>query len=60
MREHVSLVELPDDNYKPRYDDPRAGYGGLTFVDYSVPIGEQIRCATSAVTASRKKIPAPR
>src|SRR5579871_3840598 len=40
LREHVSLVELPDDNYKPRYDDPRAGYGGLQFVDYSVPIGE--------------------
>jgi len=40
MREHVSLVELPDANYKPRYDDPRAGYGGLNFVDYSVPIGD--------------------
>lgn len=40
MREHVSFVELPDHNYKPRYDDPRAGYGGLTFVDYSVPIGD--------------------
>ena len=40
MREHVSLVELPDANYKPRYDDPRAGYGGINFVDYSVPIGE--------------------
>jgi hypothetical protein len=40
LREHYSLVELPDDNYKPRLDDPRAGYGGLSFVDYSVPIGE--------------------
>jgi hypothetical protein len=43
MREHVSLVELPDSNYKPRWDDPRAGYGGLTFVDYSVPIGEPMQ-----------------
>ena len=43
MREHVSLVELPDNNYKPRYDDPRGGYGGLTFVDYSVPIGEPMQ-----------------
>jgi hypothetical protein len=42
MREHYSLVELPDNNYIPREDDPRAGYGGMTFVDYSVPIGEQI------------------
>jgi hypothetical protein len=40
LREHYSLVELPDNNFQPRYDDPRAGYGGLNFVDYSVPIGE--------------------
>ena len=40
LREHYSMVELPDDNYKPRFDDPRAGYGGLQFVDYSTPIGE--------------------
>jgi len=42
LREHVSLVELPDGNYKTRYDDPRAGYAGLSFVDYSVPIGDQM------------------
>jgi hypothetical protein len=40
LREHYSLVELPDGNYTPRDDDPRGGYGGLTYVDYSVPIGE--------------------
>ena len=40
LREHYSLVELPDGNYKPREDDPRAGYGGISYVDYSVPIGE--------------------
>ncbi|MBS1856440.1 MAG: zinc-dependent metalloprotease [Acidobacteria bacterium] len=40
LREHYSLVELPDDKYQPREDDPRAGYGGLTYVDYSTPIGE--------------------
>jgi Met-zincin/Domain of unknown function (DUF5117) len=43
LREHYSLVELPDGNFKPREDDPRAGYGGLTFVDYSVPIGEPMQ-----------------
>jgi hypothetical protein len=40
LREHYSLVELPDGNFKLREDDPRAGYGGIQFVDYSVPIGE--------------------
>ena len=40
LAEHASFVELPDGNFKPRYDDPRAGYGGLSFVDYSVPIGD--------------------
>jgi hypothetical protein len=40
LREHYSFVELPDGNYKPRLDDPRAGYGGLNYVDYSVPIGD--------------------
>jgi hypothetical protein len=40
LREHYSLVELPDGNYQPRLDDPRAGYGSLSFVDYSTPIGE--------------------
>jgi len=40
LREHYSLVELPDNKYVPRLEDPRAGYGGPSFVDYSTPIGE--------------------
>jgi hypothetical protein len=40
LREHVSLVELPDGNFHPRVDDPRAGYGGLSYVDYSTAIGD--------------------
>jgi hypothetical protein len=43
LREHYSMVELPDGNYTPREDDPRGGYGGLTYVDYSVPIGEPMQ-----------------
>ena len=44
MREHVSFVELPDiSGYTPRLDDPRAGYGGATFVDFSQPISESIQ-----------------
>src|SRR4029450_1244094 len=40
LREHASFVELPDANYRPRVDDPRAGYGGINYVDYSTPIGD--------------------
>ena len=42
LREHHSFAELPDNNYTPRYDDPRAGYGGLQYVDYSAPLGTPI------------------
>src|SRR3954462_15694217 len=58
MREHVSFVELPDNNYKPRYDDPRGGYGGLTYVDYSVPIGEQMQMRYIHRLRSKRKQPA--
>jgi hypothetical protein len=42
LREHYSLVELPDSRYKSRSFDPRSGYGAQVFVDYSVPIGEPL------------------
>lgn len=42
LREHYALVELPDGNFRMRRNDPRAGYGGISFVDYSVPVGEPI------------------
>jgi hypothetical protein len=42
LREHVSFVELPEPGFQPREDDPRAGYGGLNFVDYSTPIGDRM------------------
>jgi hypothetical protein len=42
LREHLSFVELPPAGFEPRIDDPRAGYGGLSFVDYSQPIGDPI------------------
>lgn len=40
LREHYSLVELPNDGFQPRRFDPRAGYFANAFVDYSMPIGE--------------------
>jgi hypothetical protein len=43
LREHASFVQLPDNNYTPRLADPRSGFGGSTFVDYSTPIGETMQ-----------------
>ncbi|HEY0671969.1 MAG TPA: zinc-dependent metalloprotease [Longimicrobiales bacterium] len=37
LRQHHSLVELPDDAYKPRAFDPRVGVNPLTFQDFSRP-----------------------
>jgi hypothetical protein len=42
LRVHHSFVELPDGNYKPRRFDPRAGYGGVSFVDLAKRLGEPI------------------
>src|SRR5215471_8925267 len=42
VREHHSLVELPDNNYKPRKLDPRVGVHGITFYDYASPFTEPV------------------
>jgi hypothetical protein len=42
VREHFSLVELPDNNYKPRKFDSRVGVNGIDFHDYASPITEPI------------------
>jgi hypothetical protein len=38
LRQHISLLKLPDDGYKPRVLDPRTGFFGITFKDYAQPI----------------------
>jgi hypothetical protein len=43
LREHASFVELPDGNYTPREDDPRSGFGGISFMDYSASVYEPIQ-----------------
>lgn len=40
VRLHHSFVELPDDGYTPRAYDPRAGFMGETWQDYSVELDE--------------------
>src|SRR5688572_26376127 len=38
LRQHISLLQLPDDGYRPRVLDPRMGYFGILFRDYAQPI----------------------
>jgi hypothetical protein len=42
VREHHSFVASPEPGYEPRKFDPRAGYYGIRFMDFSMPIGEPI------------------
>lgn len=57
VREHHSLVELPDGNYKPRRLDPRVGVHGMTFHDYASPITEPVEKRWIARHRLRKKDP---
>lgn len=36
---HHSFIELPGPGYEPRAYDPRSGYFGMTYADYSTPLG---------------------
>lgn len=40
MRVHHSIVELPGPGYEPRVYDPRAGFFGLTYENYSALPGQ--------------------
>src|SRR5215472_10438737 len=42
VREHYSLVELPDNNYISRKLDPRVGVFGIEFYDYASPLNEPV------------------
>ncbi len=39
LREHYSLIQLPDDGYQPRAFDPRSGFFDTSYRDYSAPLG---------------------
>ncbi|MGH7447158.1 MAG: zinc-dependent metalloprotease, partial [Longimicrobiales bacterium] len=41
VRQHHSFVELPT-GYTPREADPRAGFFGISYMDFAVPIGESM------------------
>jgi hypothetical protein len=42
VRQHHSFVQLPDNHFKPRKFDPRAGYFSMVYYDYATPISEPI------------------
>jgi hypothetical protein len=42
VREHISFVELPPPGFKPRANDPRAGYFGIQFMDFATAISEPV------------------
>ncbi|MDB9782350.1 zinc-dependent metalloprotease [Winogradskyella sp.] len=42
VTQHHSFVKLPDDNYKPRVFDTRSGAISMSYLDYAVPIQEDI------------------
>jgi hypothetical protein len=42
VRMHQSFIKLPDDQYKPRKFDPRAGYFNINYMDYATPIDQPI------------------
>lgn len=43
LRERHSFIALPEPGFEPRVNDPRSGYFGPSFLDYSSPIGQDMR-----------------
>ncbi len=43
VREHHSFVQLPDAGYEPRESDPRVGYFGSEFEDFSQPFNQPLQ-----------------
>lgn len=57
VRQHHSLVELPDNRYSPRAYDPRSGYFGISYFDYATPISEPVEKRFIARHRLEKKAP---
>lgn len=58
VRQHHSFVKLPDDKFKPRKFDPRAGYFNISYYDYATSISEPIEKRLIARHRLEKKNPA--
>ena len=57
VRERHSFVQLPEDGYTPRRNDPRAGYFGIQYADYSSPLGQPLEQRLLTRHRLRKKDP---
>ena len=57
LRQHHSLVKLPDPGYTPRRLDPRIGINGPTIQDYATAIDEDLRVHWVARHRLRKRDP---
>ncbi len=42
LRQHLSFVKLPGAGFRPRERDPRVGFFGVTYKDYSRPIQQSL------------------
>ena len=43
MRQHHSLIQLPDDDYQPRLWDPRSMFGAVIYMDFNTPVDQPIQ-----------------
>ena len=57
LRQRHSFIALPEPGFEPRKHDPRAGYFGPSFMDYSAPIGSDMRTRYIARHRLEKKDP---
>lgn len=42
LRQHHSLIELPDEGFEMRMYDPRSNFSSFSYMDYSVPVGRNM------------------
>ncbi|HTL06005.1 MAG TPA: zinc-dependent metalloprotease [Gemmatimonadales bacterium] len=57
LRERISLVALPPPGYQPRAFDPRAGFFGISYADYTAPLGTDLTKQFIARHRLQKKDP---
>jgi hypothetical protein len=58
VRQHHSFIQLPDENYRPRKFDPRAGFFGIRYYDFATHIHEPLEKQYIARHRLQKKDPA--